>query len=270
MRGLFAFVGVLIAAGELCAALKPMVPAEKLPDVKIYVSPAGKDSNPGTLAKPFNAGDTVLYVNERPADDHACDWGYCKGNALKIGHELLQYTGLSREKPYRFTGLKRGAFGTRPASHPSGARCDYLRQRYLAFYPDPDTPLVHELASCISNAYTRGGFDQIYLDGSEGSGTRYATDATRRTLFSAVDQSRGPVLVEASCQGPHNLPPLVAVLMWSIFVSLAWKWKMAFSLPRARITATASIPCQTRCERSRLAPISGPTALRSLRRLSVL
>ena len=158
-----------------------------------------------TLAKDLGTDDAELVVNELPSDHHDLVYTYfSSGNTLRIGDELIDYTGVSREKPYRFTGLKRGAFGTRPASHPSGARCDYLRQRYLAFYPDPDTPLVHELAFCISNAYTRGGFDQIYLDGSEGSGTRYATDATRRTLFSAVDQSRGPVLVEASCQGPHN------------------------------------------------------------------
>lgn len=37
----------------ILAALKLMTPAEKLPDVKIYVSPAGKDSNPGTLSRPF-------------------------------------------------------------------------------------------------------------------------------------------------------------------------------------------------------------------------
>lgn len=158
-----------------------------------------------TLARPLTADATELYVNEIPVERHDFVYTYrSSGNTLKIGDELIDYTGLEREKPYRFTGLKRGTFGTRAAAHAAGERCAYLRQRYLAFYPDPEKPLVRELAGCISNVYATCGLNQIYFDGSEGSGTRWATDLTRRTLFSFIDQSNGPVLVEGSCRGPHN------------------------------------------------------------------
>lgn len=158
-----------------------------------------------TLARPLAPDSTELCVNERPIDRHEFVHTYfSSGHTLRLGTELVNYEGLSRERPYRFTGLKRGVFGTRAQDHAAGSRCDYLRQRYLAFYPDPDTPLVRDLASCISNVYATCGFDQVYFDGSEGSGTRYATDKTRRTLFASIDQHRGPVLMESSCQGPHN------------------------------------------------------------------
>ena len=93
MRGVFAFVGVLVAAGELCAALKPMVPAEKLPDVKIYVSPSGKDSNPGTLSKPFKtvqkaieAARTVGLETDAPRTIVLADGTYpVEDEAIKVG-----------------------------------------------------------------------------------------------------------------------------------------------------------------------------------------
>ena len=109
MRGLFAFVGVLVAAGELCAALKPMVPAEKLPDVKIYVSPSGKDSNPGTLSKPFKtipkaieAARTVGLETDAPRTIVLADGTYpVEDESIKVGSKdyALTIRAANRGRP---------------------------------------------------------------------------------------------------------------------------------------------------------------------------
>ena len=158
-----------------------------------------------SLAAPLSADATELTVGECPIKGHDLVFTYaCNGNVLKVGKELIQYSGVRREKPYGFTGLKRGAFGTRAAAHPSAARCDYLHQRYLAFYPDPDGPLADAVTAAIAGTFNAVQADQIYFDGSEGMGKPYAVAAMRRKIFAALDQSGHPVLDEASCPGANN------------------------------------------------------------------
>lgn len=158
-----------------------------------------------TLARPFNAGDTVLYVNERPADDHACDWGYCKGNALKIGHELLQYTGVVREKPYCFTNVTHGAFQTtKVASYPTGTRVDYPQTRYMHFYPNPDRPIADVIAERVARPIRETGIDQVFLDASEGPMNEYAADVMRRKVIERIALGKRPTVVEASDYTPHS------------------------------------------------------------------
>jgi hypothetical protein len=155
-----------------------------------------------TLACDLSPTDTVLTVNEPPAARHDTVFTYMSnGNAIRIGSELIQYTGLSRTPPYAFSGCARGAFKTRPAAHAAGERADYLQQRYIAFYPQPDSPLADDLAACVANVFNTCGLDQIYFDGSEGMMSRYGIDAMRRKIFGRLD---GDPLVEASCHGAHS------------------------------------------------------------------
>ena len=123
------------------------------------------------------------------------------GNVFRIGSELLQYTGFTKTAPYRYTGLKRGAFGTKAAAHHAGEKADYLQQRYIAFYPQPHSQLADALAKKIAWFVNEGGFDQIYLDGAEGMMKREWTDIMRRRIFSEIGRS---LVIEASCQSPHS------------------------------------------------------------------
>ena len=155
-----------------------------------------------TLAAPVSADATEILVNERPIDKHALVFTYsCNGNCLRLGNEVVQYTGIRREKPYAFTGCKRGAFKTVPAAYPAGAQCDYLHQRYIAFYPDPDSQLARDLADKLTNVRNYCGIDAFYFDGSEGMGTRYGIDMLRRLIY---ERFTVPPVAEASCLGAHN------------------------------------------------------------------
>ncbi len=155
-----------------------------------------------TLARPLAAGDAVIEVNERPVPGHDVVFTYAgNGNAIRIGGEIIQYQEVRPEPPFGFAGCRRGAFGTRPADHPAGARADYLQQRYLAFYPVAGSPLAGELADCIARVFNDCRMDQIYFDGSEGMMSRHGIDFMRRAIFGRL---RGEVLAEASEWGAHS------------------------------------------------------------------
>ncbi len=141
-------------------------------------------TNSYTLAKPLSADDKTIFVNEPPAAGHDIIWSYSSnGNALRVGSELIRYSGISREPPYAFLECERGAFKTQAAAHSKGDAVDYLQQRYLAFYPDPKSPLAGELADRIAKVYNACGLEMIYFDGSEGMRSRYGIDAMRWAIF---------------------------------------------------------------------------------------
>ena len=153
-----------------------------------WVTPAASPhliaSNSYTLAKPLAATDTTVYVNEAPGPNHDVIWSYSgNGNALRIGSEVIRYSAISREPPYAFLECERGAFKTQVAAHEQGAAVDYLQQRYLAFYPDPKSPLAAELADRIARVYNECGMEMIYFDGSEGMRSRYGIDTMRWAIF---------------------------------------------------------------------------------------
>lgn len=155
-----------------------------------------------TLSRPFSATDTELYVDEIPSDRHDVVFTYSgNGNAIRIGTEIIRYSEISREPPYAFLKCERGAFKTRPAAHAVGERADYLQQRYMAFYPQPDSPLADELAACIGQVFKTCNLDQFYFDGSEGMMSRYGIDTMRHKIFKQLDADP---LIEGSCYGAHN------------------------------------------------------------------
>jgi hypothetical protein len=157
-------------------------------------------SNCYTLAKPLSADDKTIYVQEQPGPNHDVIWSYSgNGNALRIGSELIRYSAISRQPPFAFLECERGAFKTQAAGHAEGTAVDYLQQRYLAFYPEPKSPLAAELADCIARVYNECGMEMIYFDGSEGMRSRFGIDTMRWMIFQRLHGG----VTEASCWG-HN------------------------------------------------------------------
>lgn len=158
-----------------------------------------------TLAENLAAGDTELTIAEAPKTHHDTVFTYSgNGNALLIGGEIVQYSGFTKTPPYRFTGLKRGAFGTRAAAHAKGSEAGYLQQRYIAFYPQPDSPLADGVADAIANVYNTCGFDQIYCDGAEGMRSAYGTAAMRDKIIARCTAGGRSCLNEDSVGCPSH------------------------------------------------------------------
>ena len=155
-----------------------------------------------TLAAPLTADSTELLVEEMPVPNHDVTFTYHgNGNAIRIGEEIVQYTGVRREKPYGFTGITRGGFGTVVSDHAKGDKADYLQQRYIAFYPKPDSELAREVARAIGNVYRTCGFDQVYCDGIEGMFTRYGMAKMRNLIIGECTAGGRPCLNEDSASG---------------------------------------------------------------------
>ena len=180
-----------------------------------------------TLAKPFAPGDSEMFVNEPfwegQATVFAGRMGAVKGNGntFRIGRELVQYWGADRDAR-KFTGIKRGVFecqrGKYPVTvggtYPAGTKVHYLRSCYSAFYPEPDSPLMDETIAKIDAVFNECDMEEIYFDGSEGMGERYAVDRMRERIFRSLKPAKGGIVNEASCKNSYH--------WW--FRSRLWPW----------------------------------------------
>ena len=155
-----------------------------------------------TLAADLAPDAAEMTVREKPDPRHDRVMTYeGNGNVVRIGSELVQYDDFTTEPPYKFKGLKRRWLGSRGGAHKAGENVDYLRQRYLSFYPEPGSALADEVADSIVRTLNACHADQVYFDGSEGMGTRYNVDWMRNRLFRGFGRS---LYVEASCNNAHN------------------------------------------------------------------
>jgi len=123
-----------------------------------------------TLAEPISAEATEIAVNESTADMSTVT-GFFEHNSvvLHIDDELVTFGGFSKQPPWRFTDVKRGAHGTRASAHNRGAKARHLKECFGLFVPDVDTSLFEEIAANHAEIVNRCGFDGIYLDAIDGS-----------------------------------------------------------------------------------------------------
>jgi hypothetical protein len=148
-----------------------------------------------TLAADMDEKSDTILTAEKP-QAHDVIWSYSgRGNAIRIGEEIIQYSAISFSPPYGFLKCTRGGFHTRPAAHRKNEPVDHLRQIYVAFYPDERSTLVDEVAGAIARVYNECQFDQIYMDGAEGMGGDHAIQTMRNAIYQRL---RRPAVVEAS------------------------------------------------------------------------
>lgn len=122
-----------------------------------------------TLTSAIGESDETIPVNES-TKDMSTVMGFATRNSitLQIDDELIRYHNISKEPPYAFTTIKRGAFGTRAAPHAAGAKVYHLKQCFYLFCPDGDSKLLEEVAKATADFYNECGFDMIYLDALDG------------------------------------------------------------------------------------------------------
>ncbi len=118
-----------------------------------------------TLASPLNDTETTVEVEENPAGCTMDD----ERRILKTGKELIEYSGYTTEPPYRFTGCRRGALNTSPASYEAGHIFGLLDVDTWPLWVrfDQRTSIQQEVAERIGKIYREAGFDFVYFDGAE-------------------------------------------------------------------------------------------------------
>jgi hypothetical protein len=139
-----------------------------------YVTPVpGKDLGYDaafTLALPLDDAADEVVVKESTADISTIT-GFHVANSvtLRIGSELIEFSGVTKTPPYKFTGLRRGANGTTPSFHRADEKAYHMSERFGRFVPGPETALFDEMARRHAEIVNYCGFDGIYFDAIDGS-----------------------------------------------------------------------------------------------------
>lgn len=123
-----------------------------------------------TLNADVDAAATEFAVEESTAELSTVT-GFFEHNSviLQLDDELVTFGGFSREPPWRFTGVERGALGTKAAAHARGGSARHLKECFGLLVPDPESSLFEEIAANHAEVVNRCGFDGIYLDAIDGS-----------------------------------------------------------------------------------------------------
>lgn len=120
-----------------------------------------------TLSRSASAEDTTLYVEENPEWAPVCE----KSRVLCFMGELIQYESYTTQRPYCFTGCKRGFNNTHARMleiGTVGGVLDITEFGGTSAYIDQRTDLQDEVADSFAELYD-AGFEFIYFDGSEGT-----------------------------------------------------------------------------------------------------
>lgn len=123
-----------------------------------------------TLKKPIAASDSSIEIEENPAGISLFTGFHVRNSVtLRIGDELIEFSGITTEPPYRFTGCKRGANGTKISAHLVSDTAYHLKELFGMFVPGPDTELFEKIAVNTAEIVNNHGFDAIYLDAIDGA-----------------------------------------------------------------------------------------------------
>lgn len=161
-----------------------------------------------TLAQPVTADATEMVVNE-PTAGMSTVTGFFEHNSvvLHVGDELLTFAGFSREAPWRFTGLKRGAHRTTAAPHPAGASARHLKECFGLLVPNPESSLFEEIAANHAEIVNRCDFDGLYLDAIDGSSILRGNDEVwywaNKFVVEIQRRLKKPVGMEMSAMWHH-------------------------------------------------------------------
>jgi len=160
-----------------------------------------------TLAEPLDANATEIAVNESTAGISTVT-GFFEHNSivLHIGDELVTFGGSSKESPWRFTGVKRGALSTKAATHDKGAKARHFKECFGLFVPNPESSLFEEIAANHADVVNRCGFDGIYLDAIDGSSILRGGEEwywADKFVVEIQKRLKKPVGMEMSSMGHH-------------------------------------------------------------------
>ena len=122
-----------------------------------------------TLAKPLDDSTNATEIAVFEPTEGVTMFEPCR--VLQFGGELVSYESCTKEPPYRFLGVKRGAWSTTVTAHPKGEIGGILDVseygKPMSCYLDQNTDLQEEVSAKIAAIYNCG-FEYAYFDGSEG------------------------------------------------------------------------------------------------------
>ena len=161
-----------------------------------------------TLAESIDPNSTEITVNESTSGMNTVT-GFFEHNSiiLHIGDELITFSAVSQEPPWRFTKLGRGAFGTKLTAHQKGAKARHLKECFGLLVPNPESSLFEEIAKNHADIVNSCDFDGIYLDAIDGSSILRGADEcwywADKFVFDIQKHLKKPVGMEMSAMWHH-------------------------------------------------------------------
>lgn len=138
-------------------------------------------------------------------------------NTARIGNELIRFSAVSSNPPWRLLDCERGAWGTTASAHPKNAElARLLDHEYKVFFSDASLSL--EIARNIANFCNHTGARQLSFDGLEGNWAsgygQYGRTLFTHAWYEALNSNaRGTVINDASNPGHFN---------WHINTRMNW------------------------------------------------
>lgn len=185
--------GIRYGLHTLCEFLQPNNNSD--------VSPVPSDSltimQRTFITKDITPDDTVITVADTAYFNEFGGWEGNHTNVLKIGKELIEYDGITRNPPFTFLKIKRGFHKTTRGSYKAGTMIVKLQPNcYRGFAPDMNLQEVY--ADYYGKWLTEGGMDYIDFDGLEscmyqGHG-QYSFKRFFRGLFDSYKKNGGKYL----------------------------------------------------------------------------
>lgn len=171
-----------------------------------YVTPVAdprlNKSRRFTLAAPIAIAGPVseISVFENPVDTVM----HPEARVLQFGGELFRYERYTETPPYRFLGVRRGAFGTRAEAHPRGqvgGTLDMSEYGAKSCYIDQRTDLQDEIAAKIAEVCD-AGMEFVYFDGAEGVNPPCGINVSL-AQYRVVSRFRNPPLFSEGAAKSH-------------------------------------------------------------------
>jgi hypothetical protein len=161
-----------------------------------------------TLIEAIDPNSTEITVNES-THGMSIVTGFFEHNSviLHIGDELITFGDVSQEPPWRFTNVRRGAFGTNTSAHKKGTKARHLKECFGLLVPDPRSSLLEEIAKNHADIVNSCNFDGIYLDAIDGSSILRGQDEcwywADKFVFEIQKHLKKPVGMEMSAMWHH-------------------------------------------------------------------
>lgn len=115
-----------------------------------------------SLNRDISVEDNVIYIDDPEGYDYKNT-----NQALLIGKEIIRFSGVSEDEPYRLLDCRRGQYGTEAAAYSSGTEIARLVDHpYKVFFPNWE--LQKEMIGNLADFFNYTGVGQLDFDGHEG------------------------------------------------------------------------------------------------------
>jgi len=133
--------------------------------------------------------------------------------AVRIGDELIRFSGISKEPPFKLLNCMRGAFGTITGPHTKGESIARLIDHpYKTFYPNMD--LQNEMIDNLVDFFNETGVSHMDFDGHEGAYSTGYGDVSKDYFALRFLEGVDHMVVNGTSQSSHFYWHLNTYMNW--------------------------------------------------------